>query len=117
MDVEIVSTPSSKRYAYAVIVGWWPERSLKAKGYRSGSTLYIRQATKRELVELQEAMRCISYTYADWSSLVADELLYGIDANACVSQWLYGGVLPYEPANQALDSEREKAGLNSESPK
>jgi hypothetical protein len=57
-------TPNCTRAQWVCALGYWPERSLLAKGWTPDRLAYQRDATPEEELEIRAATRCISYLYA-----------------------------------------------------
>ena len=96
MIVTCVETPGSRRSAYAIYYGVWPERSLKAKGWSTESgnarVVYTREGTLDEIKEAQESKRYLGWFYQSWQSVVDDEAKYGVDANKLRDDYYREGV-------------------------
>lgn len=56
-------TPNSTRARWVCVLGYWPERSLLAKGWTPDRLAYQRDATPDEERDIRESVRCISFLY------------------------------------------------------
>ena len=85
MVVTCVATPQSARAAFAIYYGAWPERSLRTKGWswKEGDArlVYTRPGTPAEAEYARASMRFQGWFYKDWSSVAADEVKFGVNAN------------------------------------
>lgn len=81
--VTCLRCPRSGKRLYVIVYDLhsWPMRVIEHRGWFKDEVIFARPATDREVKEEAAAMRHICYGADSWEQVVADEAMYGVDAN------------------------------------
>jgi hypothetical protein len=71
---------SGRNAALHAVLGDWPERVCKQRGFTETRRLLTREATQAEIEAARSSSRLMSWRYNDLGALIDDETALGVDS-------------------------------------